>query len=100
MRERASSLTSLPGVGPATARDLVTLGIRESGELRGRDPEALYSELKALQGETLDRCVLYVLRCAVYWATAEDPDPTLDRWWAFKEGGRGYAALLRLMEDR
>ncbi len=100
MKELLRSLASLPGVGPATERDLTALGIREVGDLKGRDPEVLYRELQAIEGGSLDRCVLYVLRCAVYWARAETPDPSLDRWWTFKEGGRGYAALQRSVEGR
>src|SRR5882724_6838039 len=38
-------MTKIPGVGPSIARDLHSLGIREVADLRGRDPELLYSRL-------------------------------------------------------
>ena len=49
-----------------------------------RDPEQLYQRLCVLQGEPVDRCVLYVFRCAVYYATEERHDPELLLWWSWK----------------
>jgi hypothetical protein len=31
-----------------------------------------------------DPCVLYVFRCAVYFARTADPEPDLLKWWAWK----------------
>lgn len=78
-------LQSIPGVGPSTARDLLALGIRSPEDLVGRDPADLYEELCGIHGCRLDRCVLYVLRCAVYFASEPDPYPELLKWWSWKD---------------
>ncbi len=80
-----ADLMRIPGVGPSIAKDLYSLGIREVGELRGRNPEALYSELCQAAGKTQDRCVLYVFRCAVYFASEPEPDLELLKWWNWKD---------------
>jgi hypothetical protein len=80
-------LRSIPGIGPAMARDLRLLGISAVDELRGRDPERLYDELAAHSGGHVDRCVLYVFRCAVYFAETPRPEPELTDWWSWKDGG-------------
>lgn len=80
-----AELQGLAGVGEAAARDLWQLGVRSPGDLADRDPEALYRELCSLQGGYVDRCMLYVLRCAVYDASTSDPDPELLRWWRWKD---------------
>jgi hypothetical protein len=83
-------LRRIPGVGPAVSGDLWNLGIRRVADLRGRDPQALYDELCRFQGIHVDRCMLYVLRCAVYFATEERHDPELLLWWNWKDGGAAY----------
>lgn len=85
------ALTCIPGVGPSIASDLRLLGIREVAELRGRNPEWLYAELCERVGGHVDRCVLYVFRCAVYFASQEKHDPELLKWWNWK----GRAAKTR-----
>jgi len=77
-------LSRIPGVGPSIATDLYRLGIHEVSELRGHKPEALYSELCEKEGRPVDRCVLYVFRCAVYFASESRPDPELLKWWNWK----------------
>ena len=51
------------------------LGIERVADLKDGDPEALYERLSALRGVEMDRCVLYVFRCAVYAASQDRPDP-------------------------
>jgi hypothetical protein len=80
-----SDLRRIPGVGPATAGDLWRLGVTRVADLRGADPRALYDRLCAMDGVRLDRCVLYVFRCAVYFASEAEPEPDLLRWWAWKD---------------
>ncbi|HEV2688892.1 MAG TPA: helix-hairpin-helix domain-containing protein [Bryobacteraceae bacterium] len=77
-------LSRIPGVGPSIASDLCGLGIREVAELRGRNPEVLYRELCQKEGQRVDPCVLYVFRCAVYFASESRPDPELLKWWNWK----------------
>ena len=86
-------LSRIPGVGPSLAADLFLVGIREVAELRGRDPETLYRDLCSQIGATVDKCVLYVFRCAVYYASEDRHDHAshdrLDReklkWWNWKD---------------
>lgn len=82
-----AELQALAGVGEAAARDLWQLGIRSPTDLADRNPETLYDRLCSLQGGYVDRCMLYVLRCAIYHASTPDPDPELLRWWRWKDGG-------------
>ena len=95
-REEADELQTIPGVGPALARDLRLLGIDKVADLRGRDPGQLYRELEARVGHHVDRCVLYVFRSSVYFAGHEHPEPELTKWWNWKDGGPAEArGLLR-----
>jgi hypothetical protein len=72
-------------VGPSIERDLHDLGIRRVADLKRRNPERMYRDLIAQRGRHQDRCLLYVFRCAVYFARTPRPDPTRLRWWAWKD---------------
>jgi predicted RecB family nuclease len=78
-------LRRIPGVGPSLAQDLADLGIRRVTDLRRRSPERLYQKLCALRGAHIDRCVLYVFRCAVYFASERRPKPERLKWWNWKD---------------
>lgn len=78
-------LQSVPGVGKKIAEDLWSLGCRSVEDLKDKDPEELYLELCAQQGRHVDRCMLYVFRCAVYYASNDRHDPALLKWWNWKE---------------
>ncbi|HEX5159146.1 MAG TPA: helix-hairpin-helix domain-containing protein [Ktedonobacterales bacterium] len=78
-------LLRIPGIGKSIARDLRDLGIARVADLRQADPEALYDNLCALRGAHIDRCVLYAFRCAVYFASEEQHDPELLKWWNWKD---------------
>jgi hypothetical protein len=77
----STDLTSVPGVGIKTAADLRTLGIYSIDDLRGKDPEQLYRALEDRAGCHIDRCMLYVLRCAVYYASNDRHDHEKLKWW-------------------
>lgn len=83
--EVIKDLSRIPGVGPAITADLYLLGIRQVADLRLRDPEALYRGLQKKVGRHVDRCVLYVFRCAVYFASESQHDPELMKWWNWKD---------------
>ena len=87
-RDTLHALRGIPGVGKKTAYDLVMVGIRSVSDLVGRDPEELYGALCERTGKKVDRCMLYVFRCAVYYASTERPDPELLKWWAWKDDRR------------
>ena len=75
----------VPGVGKRIAEDLWNLGLRSVSQLKNQDPEDLYLKLCALQGTHVDRCMLYVFRCAVYYASNDIHDPELLKWWNWKD---------------
>jgi hypothetical protein len=85
MQSALRELQTIPGVGPSISRDLYELGIRRVRDLRGRNPEALYRAHERQQGRPVDRCLLYVFRCAVYFASTRDPNPRLLLWWNWKD---------------
>ena len=78
-------LQTIPGVGPSIARDLEDLGYHHVSDLRGIDPETMYQQLSDLRGTYMDRCVLYVFRCAVYYAENTEHDPERLKWWNWKD---------------
>jgi len=84
-RKNLLPLMEIPGVGEKTAQDLWDMGIRAPADLHRRDPLDLYESLCCLKGGTIDRCMLYVFRCAVYYASNESHDPELLKWWNWKD---------------
>lgn len=85
MKPPANNLTRIPGVGDRIADDLNSIGVFELGDLNDKDPEDLYLHLCEQKGVKVDRCMLYVFRCAVYYATVESHDPELLKWWNWKD---------------
>lgn len=77
-------LTSLPNVGPAVAGKLRRLGIEHPEDLRGRDPEALFARLCALDGRPHDPCLLDTFVAAVSYADGGPARP----WWEFSRERR------------
>lgn len=75
----------IPGVGPSLAQDLYDLGYRSLSELKGADAEEMYEKHCTQRGFRVDRCVLYVFRCAVYFASHEQHEPELLKWWNWKD---------------
>jgi hypothetical protein len=82
---RSNNLTDIPGVGDSIACDFVDIGIYEIHDLDDKDPEELYLKLCDHKGVKVDRCMLYVFRCAVYYATVKSHDPELLKWWNWKD---------------
>lgn len=83
--EPVSDLQRIPGVGTVIAGELIHIGINSVADLKDQDPEALHERLIAVRGRHVDRCVLYVFRCAVYFATEKEHDPELLKWWNWKD---------------
>lgn len=83
------NLQVIPGVGKSLAQDLVDIGIKEVADLKNVNPQTLYENLTVLRGQHIDRCVLYVFRCAVYFASEDQHDPDLLKWWNWKDTKRG-----------
>jgi hypothetical protein len=88
MRRKYEGLETIPGVGKKIAQDLRSIGIDRPSCLKGKNPEFLYKKLCKRQGKHIDRCMLYVFRCAVYYASHERHDPALLKWWHWKDLAR------------
>jgi hypothetical protein len=86
-QDAIKDLRRIPGVGSSIAADLWNIGIRSVSDLKAQDPEALYDLSNRFAGAVQDRCLLYVFRCAVYYA--EHPAPQRDaeklKWWNWKD---------------
>ncbi len=78
-------LQEIPGVGKSIAEDLLELGIHRVVDLKGKNPEKLYRRRCSQVGRPIDRCLLYVFRCAVYYASNPKPRPQLLKWWNWKD---------------
>jgi hypothetical protein len=83
-KQALRELRRIPGVGSSIANDLWQLGVRSIDDLRDRSPQELYDQLCAQAGAQLDRCILYVFRCAVYYASNEEHEPERLKWWNWK----------------
>jgi hypothetical protein len=75
---------AIPGVGKAIANDLREIGIRYVEDLAGKNPEHLYEASNRRTGCVQDRCLLYVFRCAVYFAEGGRDSEKL-KWWNWKD---------------
>jgi hypothetical protein len=86
-KQLIKSLTAIPGVGKSIAKDLLHIGIREISDLQGKSPEKLYDLSNQHAGTIQDRCLLYVFRCAVYYAETHENerDPDKLKWWNWKD---------------
>jgi hypothetical protein len=80
-------LTTIPGVGKSIANDLWNIGIKSINELKGRDPYQLFDQSNNFAGAVQDRCLLYVFKCAIYFA--ETPEEIRENekllWWNWKD---------------
>ena len=78
-------LRRITGVGPSIAADLRQIGVTCMADLKGRSPQKMYERSNQLRGVVQDRCLLYVFRCAVYFAETPRPDPGKLAWWYWKD---------------
>jgi hypothetical protein len=85
--EGLKDLMTIPGVGKSIAQDLWSIGIRSVKELKNKNPELLYDKSNAYVGTTQDRCLLYVFRCAVYFASTDPKKLNAEKlkWWNRKD---------------
>lgn len=68
-------------MGASIASSLHSLGYENVEDLVGEDAEVMYQKLMGRTGGHVDRCVLYVFRCALYYAANPDPEPEKLKWW-------------------
>ena len=60
----------------------IKLGYTNVESLVEANPEEMYEEDRKLCGGSLDRCVLYVYRCAVEYSKTRNKEL---KWWNFKD---------------
>lgn len=84
MRQALRDLQKIPGVGEKIAQYFWDIGLKSRAELKQQNPEKLYAKMCLQQGAQLDRCLLYVCRCAVYFAKSKNPVPAKLKWWNWK----------------
>lgn len=75
----------IPGVGKSIAVDLWDLGLRKIEDLIEQDPYKMYEKSCEMAGVRIDRCLLYVYKCAVYFASNKDHNTELLKWWNWKD---------------
>ncbi len=69
--KNSTDLTKIPGVGKSIVNDLLAIGINCVDDLKGKDPMILYQQSNAVVGCVQNRCLLYVFRCAIYFAETD-----------------------------
>ncbi|GDX52122.1 hypothetical protein LBMAG27_11690 [Bacteroidota bacterium] len=84
-KEILKSLQVIPGIGKSIAGDLYFLGIRSVSDLKNKNPQLLYDKMTHLTGVQHDRCLLYVFRCAVYFASTIKHEKKKLDWWYWKD---------------
>ena len=80
-----TNLKTIPGVGDNIAQHLLDIGVTSVADLKGADPEELYAKSCRHAGGPIDRCLLYVYRCAVYFASVKQHNPEKLKWWNWKD---------------
>lgn len=81
-----SELEEIPGIGKVIAKNLGRIGITKVADFAGQDAQELYEKwcLAAQNPYDVDRCVLYVLREAVYYADGGRDQEKL-KWYNWKD---------------
>ncbi|MBT3816819.1 MAG: pathogenicity locus [Candidatus Magasanikbacteria bacterium] len=85
MNKKLKELQIIPGVGKSIAQDFINIGINSVSDLKDKDPEKLYKKLCNYAGKHVDRCMLYVCRSSVYFASHKKHDPEKLKWWNWKD---------------
>jgi hypothetical protein len=85
-RTRIVSLTDLPNIGKASAKDLCLLGIHKPSQLVGKCPFEMFEELCQKTGVRHDPCVIDVFMSVTRFMTGEEPLP----WWMYTEERKQY----------
>ena len=82
-----NDLKRIPGVGKSIAVDLWSINIRSVEDLKGQNPQTLYDLSNEFAGEIQDRCLLYVFKCAVYFAETpmDHRDAEMLKWWNWSD---------------
>lgn len=85
MTQERKKLEKMPGVGNKIAKYFWEIGLKDIKDFEGKDPVVLYNRLCEYQQCQVDRCMLYVCRCCVYFAENKHPDPEKLKWRNWKD---------------
>ena len=85
------TLTDIPNIGPAMAKDLRLLGIDHPEQLPGRDPLQMHDELCRVTGKRQDPCVIDVFIAAVRFMEGAPARP----WWHYTTERKALMAARR-----
>ena len=80
-----SDLTTIPGVGEKIKVLLNDVGVMSIEDMKKANAEKLYDNLCDIKASPVDRCVLYVFRCAKYYVTHKNHNPERLKWWNWKD---------------
>lgn len=80
-RDKVKTLTDLPNIGKAMARDLCLIGIEEPQQLAGKSAYELYDALCEITEKRQDPCVIDVFLSITHFMNGGDPAP----WWKYTE---------------
>ncbi|MEO8447777.1 MAG: helix-hairpin-helix domain-containing protein [bacterium] len=80
-----TELQKIPSIGKACSEDLWNIGIRSISDLKNKNPQMLYKKLNSITGLTHDICMLYIFRCAVYFASEKKHGKEKLNWWYWKD---------------
>ena len=83
--QQLKKLQQIPGVGKSISQDFWDVGIKKITDLKNQNPEDLYLKICAKQGQQIDRCLLYVCRSSIYYASHKKHDPEKLKWWNWKD---------------
>jgi nucleotidyltransferase/DNA polymerase involved in DNA repair len=94
-RNDSRELLDLISVGPATVRNLHSLGVHSLAQLARAKPESLYNKLRRLSGRRQDPCCLDVFSAAV--AQARNPNLPAEKcaWWYWSQQRKAKSATRR-----
>ena len=87
-KHRYKDLKTIPGIGKDMEQHFFDVGIHTIDDLKGANPEELYEKACIIKGCSIDKCVLYVFRLAVYYANNEVHEPEKLKWWYWKDQKR------------
>jgi hypothetical protein len=80
-----SDLREIPWIGEKIEILLNDVGVYSIEDMKKSDPEELYHDLCDMKASPVDRCVLYVFRCAKYFVSNKNHDPERLKWWTWKD---------------
>jgi hypothetical protein len=85
---KTKEFQTIPGVGEKIAQAFIDLGFTKVSDLKNKTPENIYEKLCEIRGKHIDRCVLYVFRSSVYFASNNKHNLELLKWWNWKDKNR------------